>query len=98
MPYTDKVQALRVVVPAIVIYARLEAFCDKCFLPVVQIVDTQAVPVAFITIAFHALPRNVFAVRTEFRIGVISSHLIGSIRILSIQFAQVQRCTFLYII
>ena len=34
----------------------------------------------------------------EFRISVISSHLICSIRILSIQFAQVQCCAFFYII
>ena len=79
MPYSYKIQGTAVRSPAIVVYARLETFRDICFFAAGQIHYTKAVAVAFVTVTFHTLPGNAFAVRREFGICIIAHVLVGSI-------------------
>ena len=62
MPYTDKVQALGIIVPAIVVYTRFETLGNISLLFAAQIHHTKAVSVTFISVALHALPCDVLAV------------------------------------
>ena len=60
--YTDKVQALGIIVPAIVVYTRFETLGNISLLFAAQIHHTKAVSVTFISVALHALPCDVLAV------------------------------------
>ena len=94
MPYAYKVQALGIIVPAIIIYARLECFGNIGFLFACQVHYAKAVAVTFVSVAFHALPSDVLAVGREFGVDVVTFVLIG----VTLLFAQVGGAFAIYII
>ena len=90
MPHTCKIDGLGIVAPDKRIHIRLKCFADKTLLSGFQIHDKQTVQISFVSIALHALPCNVLAIRRVLRIGVIPLVFFGDIiRFLCIQIIHI---------
>ena len=76
VPYAREIKGFAIGRPAIIVHTRLEGFGDVGLLAVAQIHYAQAVAVAFVSVALHALPGDASAVGREFRVGVVAHVLV----------------------
>ena len=74
MPYTNEIDlSILGVAPAIVVYVRIETFCDIFLLACCKIVNAQTVAITLISVVSHALPSNILTVRREFWIYIVAN-------------------------
>ena len=79
MPHACEVEGLVVGCPAVTVHARLEGFGHVGFLSAVQVHHAETVAVAFVSVAFHALPGDVLSIGRELRVSVVTHVLVGGI-------------------
>ena len=63
-----------------------------------QVEHTEAVAVALVSVALHALPGNVLAIRTEGGIGVVAGHHVATVALFPVFLAEIGGDACLYII
>ena len=93
VPYTEEVKTFRVLSPLEFVHVRFEIIANKHLFASFTIHHTQAVPVAFITIASHALPSNIFSIGRILRIDIIAGHF--SLSSFAVLFAKVYETSLL---
>ena len=90
MPYTGEINHLCICSPNKGIYIRFECLTHKTLLASFQVHDEQTVQIRFVTVTFHTLPGDIFAVWRVLRIGIISFVLFRDIfRFLGVQVINV---------